>query len=313
MPEAAAPAILSIRRRLMRFAFLAVVVQIPFELQRTVFGLSNLQWTFLLLLACSTPDLLSNWKNLLSDRLIQAASTFVAIQWLAAAFAPEFQSNAFKGAARFTAGLLLLIIAKQMEASKPCCYLRGWVFASVTAAAYAILEYAGFGLPWLFRNQEFYIGQVQRLSGSFEYPNVAATYFAMSLPIIWWDVAKPAFRIIFAFLVWSALILTFSKGGLIAVAAIVLLLRRKSAFTLVATGAIAYTILIPLNPYVMEAIYGPAALRPLALEYKTDWNDLQQRPGVMDVVPVEIRNAGIRTLRSRGLWRFAVGYRWWNT
>lgn len=313
MPEAASPAIWSIRRLLVRFAFFAVVIQIPFELQHTFFGLSNLQWTFLLLVACSLPDLLSNWRDLLGDRLIQAATIFVAIQWLAAAFAPEFQSNAFKGAARFTAGLLLVIIARQMGGeSQTNRWLQAWAVASTVAAVYALIDYAGFGLPGLFRDQEFYIGQVQRLSGSFEYPNVAATYFAMSLPIVWWNASRPLLRAVFAFLIWCALILTFSKGGLIAVTAITLLLRRKAALTLLATGAVAYAVLIPANPYVMEAIYGPAALRPLALQYKTEWNDLRQRPGGTDVVPVEIRNVGIRTLRSRGLWRFALGYRWWN-
>ena len=57
-------------------------------------------------------------------------------------------------------------------------------------------RYAGLGATSLFRTEEFYIGQIQRLSGSFEYPNTAAAYFAMSLPFVWWSSFRPAVKMI---------------------------------------------------------------------------------------------------------------------
>src|SRR5207253_3118161 len=146
----------------------------------------------------------------------QAAVLFVAIQWIAALFAPEFHTNALKGAARFSAGLALLVIAKHhTEQNTRSRLFDVWVVASAAAAVYALAEYAGFGVPWLFRTAEFYIGQIQRLSGSFEYPNTAGAYFAMSLPIVWWSEFRPILRGIVTFLLWCAIILTFSKGALI--------------------------------------------------------------------------------------------------
>src|SRR5437016_1510433 len=92
------------RERWLAILFCALAVQIPFEVRYTFLGLSNLQWTFIVLAVASAPLLLQNRKRLLHDRLIQFAVLFVAIQWLAAAYAPEFHANAFKAAARFTAG-----------------------------------------------------------------------------------------------------------------------------------------------------------------------------------------------------------------
>src|SRR5262249_13847241 len=153
-------------------------------------------------------------KRLLYDRLLQCAALFVAIQWLAAAYAPEFHANTFKAAARFTAGVLLLAICR--ISSKQKLLQQAWAISATVAAVYALIAYTGFGLSSLFRTEEFYIGQIQRLSGSFEYPNTAAAYFAMSLPIVWWSSLRMVVRAFSAFVLWCAIILAFSKGALIA-------------------------------------------------------------------------------------------------
>jgi hypothetical protein len=255
------------RDRWSRFALAAVVAQIPFELRYTLFGLSNLQWTFLALFAASVPLLVENRKRLVQDRILQAAALFVCVQWLAAAFAPEFHTNALKAGARFTAGFLLLSIARVSKGQKSIS--RVWVISSAAAAVYALTAYAGLGFPWLFRTEEFYIGQVQRLSGSFEYPNTAAAYFAMSLPIIWWSDFQPAIRTVFAFLVWCAVVLTFSKGALLAVPIVIAAANWKKAAGLAAVGAAAYMALLPVNPYLTERFGGPSVQNPIAAEYRT--------------------------------------------
>src|SRR5262249_25018323 len=184
-------------RPILQLAFLALVVQIPFELRYTLFGLSNLQWIFVLVFLLTIPHLFPCWKALISDRLVQAAALFVTVQWLAVTFAPEFQTDALKAAIRFTAGFFLLVLSRSLGRSNTLTtrqILAVWAFASGAAALYALADYAGFGVPWLFRTEEFYIGQVRRLSGSFEYPNTAAAYLAMSLPIVWFGPLRPIFR-----------------------------------------------------------------------------------------------------------------------
>src|SRR5207248_1867924 len=204
-----------------------------------------LQWTFIVLVVTSASLLIENRQRLLSDRLVQAATLFVGIQWLAVVYAPEFHTNALKGAIRFTAGLMLLTIAR--ISNKHQSVGRVWVISSVLAAIYALVAYAGFGFTWLFRTEEFYIGQIfQRLSGSFEYPNTAAAYFALSLPIVWWSSFRPALRAVFAFFLWCGLILTFSKGALLAVPIVAVAARPKTAIPLVVIGIAAYAVLLPL-------------------------------------------------------------------
>ena len=100
------------RERWRNIALLALVAEIPFELKYTLFGLSNLQWTFVALFLLSVRDLIRNWRTLKSDRLILAAALFVIVQWAAASYAPEFHTNAFKAAARFSAGFALLAIVR---------------------------------------------------------------------------------------------------------------------------------------------------------------------------------------------------------
>ena len=197
----------------------ALVAQIPFEFRYSFAGLSNLQWTFVLLVVVSLPLLLTNWRDFQKDRLALGASLFVAVQWIASFYAPEFNGNAYKAAIRFTAGLLLLFIAR--NASNQATVLRVWVIASFVAAAYALIAQAGFG-ETLFRNNEFFVGRVQRLSGSFEYPNVAAAYFAISLALVWRSAFRAAVRWAGALLLWSALILTFSRGSAVAVLTILI-------------------------------------------------------------------------------------------
>ena len=287
------------RERGVAILLCALVAQIPFEIRYTFLGLSNLQWTFIVLGAACAPGLLQNRKQLFQDRLIQFAALFVAIQWAAAAYAPEFHANAFKAAVRFTAGLVLLAIAR---INKNPVVGRAWLMTSVVAALYAIMAYVGFGATSLFRSEEFYIGQIQRLSGSFEYPNTAGAYFAMSLPILWWSSSRPVLKTIFAILIWCAIILTFSKGALGA-AAIILLARGKSAMAPLAIGAVAYAALLPLQPFVSG---------PVAATYKVEWNRLDQRPGISDQIPLQVKNTGTARWRARGWRRVAIGYRWWN-
>src|SRR5437867_4165611 len=120
-------------------AMAALVAQIPFELRYSWLGLSNLQWTFFAAAVVSAPLLLHHWKELRRDRLVQAAAVFAATQWLAAGLAPEFHTNAFKGAIRFTAGFVLLMIVRTANHQK--WLLRAWAITSGLAAVYALSAY----------------------------------------------------------------------------------------------------------------------------------------------------------------------------
>jgi O-antigen ligase len=271
----------------------------------------------------SAPLLVKSWKELCRDRLVQAAALFVATQWLAACLAPEFHMNAFKAALRFTAGLVLLMIVRTTSDLK--LFSRVWVIVSGVAAIYALGAYAGFGVSSLFREQEFFIGAVQRLSGSFEYPNTAAAYFGMSLAIVWWSSFRRVWKWIFAVLLWSAITLTFSKGAFLAVMLVVLavlafakwsrskVVAWQECAALIGLGIVTYAALLPTAPYLSARVYGSGKESRMSAVYMTPWNTLQQQPGVDDAVSLQIRNSGPTKWRSQGMSRAAVAYRWWDT
>jgi O-antigen ligase len=310
---------MSLTERLRTVVWTALLLQIPFELKDTLLGLSNLQWTFIFLVLINLPSLYQHRKSLIADRLVQAAGVFVVLQWLAATYAPEFNNNAYKAAIRFSAGALLLVMAR--ISPERTSMLRTWTYASMTAAIYALISEAGLGIPGLFRDSEFFVAQVQRLSGSFEYPNVAAAYFAISLPLVWWSPVRPALRWTAAILLWIALVLTFSRGAAAALLTVIMVemtwlwTRRQNwrlPAGLIAAGAIAAALTIPLSPYMVDVLKRTAAANPPDAEYTTSWNRLRQQPNIHDEVPVRVKNVGTIPWLAKGTGRVALGYKWRN-
>ena len=306
-------------QRCQAITWAALVAQIPFELKYTLLGLSNLQWTFIALVAVNVPSFYVHRQKLMRDRLVQAAALFVAIQWVSAYFAPEFTGNAVKGAIRFTAAATLLAMAKLLPDWRPI--QRIWAVASFCAAVYALCAQAGLGLPWLFRNGEFFVAQIQRLSGSFEYPNIAAAYYAMSLPLVWWAPFRTVFRWIAAVVLSCALILTFSRSAaaavtIVSIAMAVLAWRKGERWRmhagLIGAGIGAFAILTIITPYLTEVFQRSAAGTPRAAEYSLDWNLLREAPDLPDMVRLTIRNTGTIPWFSNGFGHVAIGYRWRN-
>src|SRR6266850_8312820 len=72
--------------RLARLSAAILIAQIPFELQDTLLGLTNLQWSFVAVALIGIPLLIENRKKLVHDRLVQALAGFIGIQWAAAAY-----------------------------------------------------------------------------------------------------------------------------------------------------------------------------------------------------------------------------------
>jgi O-Antigen ligase len=306
--------------RWQRIAWTALLVQIPFELKYTLAGLSNLQWTFIALTALSITTLYRNREKLKADRVMQAAALLIAIQWAVAFFAPEFNGNAWKGAMRFSIGLALMAMARLLPDRNFA--LRVWAITAFVAAVYALMAQEGLSVSWLFRDREFFVAQIQRLSGSFEYPNIAAAYFALSLPIVWWTPLPRAFRRTAAVILSCALILTFSRGAAVAVAAVcvakgILSYRKpdewRMAAGLIAAGLCGVVCSALFSPYLVDVLKRTPSENPPSAQYTASWSQLREEPGADDTVQVHIQNTGKMTWFARGAERVIVGYRWRNT
>jgi hypothetical protein len=73
---------------------------------------------------------------------------------------------------------------------------------------------------------------------------------------VWWSSFRSLMRGFFLLVLWCALILTFSKGALVAVNSRDCNRLPARCGSLLALGATAYAVLLPLNPYFIEWMGG---------------------------------------------------------
>ena len=247
----------------------ALVALLPFEPQGGFLGLSVLQWLFGLLIAVSLPRLWRCRRELAGTKVVVAAAGLLAVYVLSSIASGEYSENSAKAILRMGAGLALLAIALTSTYRQPV--FLAWAFAAVAAAVYGISDFLGFGFPDWFRTGEYYVGTITRLSGSFEYPNVAAAYFALSLPLVWELPPWGWFRITGATLVWLALVLTFSRGAVVALLgmfAITWILRWKRAShghrpPRISGGSLVWLALLGALAYLSLSFVEPLLLRRL--------------------------------------------------
>ena len=291
----------------------ALVALLPFEL-RTFPLASSLQWLFVLLATLSIPILVRERKKLLGDRLVIAGLVFAGSQWLSAALASEFQTNAALGALRITMGLVLLCVTLCLRDRR--VLMRVWCVSAICAAIYALLDYYGLGIPDLFRRDEFYAGAVRRLSGSFEYPNTAAAFFAMSLPLVWATLKTRWIRISVSFLLLLVLILTYSRGAIIAVLVMLTIWalagRSRSAFLFTALATATIIGFLIFQPFLIKRFADEPAVQAFASECDPEFNRLRLPPDGTNELTVRIKNVGTSTWEASGGRPYTLSYRWYD-
>jgi O-Antigen ligase len=298
-----------------RILFLLLVVLVawlPFEF-RSYPLVSNLQWLFAAASAAALPIMIRDRQKLLRNGLVLAAILFVFTQWLAALLAPEFRANAIKGAVRMSAALTLLCATLCVRDRRGL--LQVWNVSAVLAALYGILDYSGFGAPSLFRETDFYRGSALRLSGSFEYPNTAAAFFAMSLPVFWITAKAQWFRILGSLLIWAALILTYSRGAMFAAFLMLLawawMSRSPLVFMLGALSLGIFVSFLVFHPVVLERFQDNSSIKAFSAEYDPEFNVLRRPPDELDELMVRVKNNGTTTWSGSESRPFTLSY-WWN-
>ncbi len=281
-----------------RYMLLVLVALLPFEFETPLRGFSILQLTFLATAFVATPILARDLRKLAGDRLILGGATLVVVFWLSALLAEDYQENAIRGAIRVTCGWVLLCIASRLVRREQV--ERVWAWTAVVASVYGLSDYMGYGFRSLFRDDEFWVGESLRLSGSFEYPNTAAAFFAMSLPLVW-SRFRPA-----CLLVWTVLLLTYSRGGFIGILIVLtgtfLLKRDKSCIQLAALGLVLFAVFWGGQLAVAHAEEG------LSAQYTLEFNHVRVSPGIEATMPVTIRNTGTATWQN-----VVLSYHWYDT
>ena len=305
----------------------ALVALLPFEPQAGFLSLSILQWLFGLLLLASLPRLWHCRRELTGTKVVIAAAGLLAVYVLSSIASGEYSENSAKAILRMGAGLALLTIALTSPYRQPV--FLAWTFAAVAAAVYGISDFLGFGFPDWFRTGDYYVGTVTRLSGSFEYPNVAAAYFALSLPFVWELPPWGWFRITGATFVWLALVLTFSRGAVVALLgmfAIAWILRRKRAphghrpprisggslVWLALLGALAYLSLSFFEPLLLDRLRPGVSRETVDAIYEPAFNLARLEPDAEYTLPVRIRNTGVSRWDSAGPRQVTLSYYWYE-
>jgi len=288
-----------------------LIAYLPFEFLHFPV-MSNLQWLFLAVAVTALPMLIRERRTLLRHRLVIAALVFVVTQWLAALFSAEYTLNAVKGAVRMTAAFTLLCITLCMRDRETL--LRVWGISAVVAALYAILDYGGFGVAHLFRDVDFRFGPVQRLSGSFEYPNTAAAFFGLSLPVVWTTLKRHWVRIPAFLALWLTLVLTYSRGATIAALMVMLIWaitgRKRSALLPVALCTAVFAALLAFEPVLIER-FRAEPIGTQSAQYRPEFNRIQRHPNEAGDLVVELVNTGTETWGNQGR-PFTLTPRWYD-
>src|SRR5262245_25764244 len=268
--------------RILYFLMAALVATLPFEF-RSFPILSNPQWLFVAISAASLPIIIRERNILIRHRLVLAAFVFVCTQWLAALLAAEFTGNAIKAAVRVTAGFTLLCATICVRERQRLFQI--WRVSASVAGLYGLLDYAGLGVVRLFRDHYFYLGTIARLSGSFEYPNTAGDFLALSLPIIWFASRHRWLRIAGSLLVWLALILTYSRGAAFAVLLMMSIWAarnktRNALQPLILYGCLLLGVLL-FSPSVYHRFSDVQSATGFSAAYEPEYTLLGRRPNEM--------------------------------
>jgi O-antigen ligase len=291
-----------------------LIATLPFEF-RTFPVISNLQWIFVGIAVAGLPRVLRARYTLLQDRRVVMAALFVFVQCLAALAAPDFRANAAKGALRVAAGFVLLCVTLLVQNRDRL--MRVWCIAAGLAAVYGLVDYFGFGAPDLFRTADFYVGGFLRLSGSFEYANTAAAFFAMSLPIVWLIPRNQAVRLALSSLVLTALFLTYSRGAWMAIALMLVVWtareRNRSPVLLAGAAVALYAVLALIQPVLIQRLRQGRPEKGLAAEYTPEFNLLRHHPKDMGELTVTVKNTGAVTWFPDGDMPVTLSYHWWET
>jgi hypothetical protein len=284
-------------------------------------------------------------KGVLPRRLFYAMIVFVFIQMLAAAFAPAFQGNAAKAAAKAFMGVILAVIAADLSSerrstNRPFSNVKTYAVGAVSLAGIS-MALLGFG-DWIglttftrivnvFQPFKYWLGNSVRFVSTMEYPNTAASFLSAAMCatlalIVFRTAARRCPAWIQALLLaaiailGAALSFTYSRGALcaaiIAVAVVSWIFRnhfreRNSRFALCWCGAVLFAGMAPSYLIRREATRSPAPPQKRVAHYGWESN-APTRLLLPDRIYEESLTVQNDSQHSWSSGEFGVAYRWHN-
>jgi hypothetical protein len=320
-----------------RAAFVAVVTLaalLPFELKTPWFGVGPVVITnvelvlYMVVMSWGASRLLSGYHQPFTT--VHFAVLAVAAVSIASAVTAEAPRDAaLKFALRSFGGFILFFAAFDIARTpaRAAVILTAISGGAVVSALTGIAELEPSVSRWLlaFKTQQYTVGGIRRVSGTFQYPNTAAMYWEAALPIVlttggWLAVRRHAawraISIVAGIAVVAAIVLSLSRAGLAVSAATLALFAGVRRAQTVGPGRIVLASLIGL--VISNALAGPMALRmqsdDLAQwfrpEYVTTPSSYVAQPGESMAFAVKIRNRGLVAWQAAGANRVALGAYW---
>jgi hypothetical protein len=266
------------------------------------------------------------------DRLARATVVWAVVLFASALAAPSYRAAAFKFALRSLSGILVFFAARSLARS-PKVSRR--VLLALTAGA---LVSAGTALgDWLvpgadiwtpFRASSFETFGLQRASGVFAYPTIAAMYWEAAIPLV---VVAPlliaprrgALAVLVSCPLFAAILASATRSGLagaaVACAALLSLGWRSGAWLRRVCAAV--LCVLALSSWIAMSSTASGSLLEQRLRWWQDdaWfraeYEVERVPRVVLVgetfrVPVRVRNTGTLAWPSAGARPFRLGYHW---
>jgi O-Antigen ligase len=260
------------------------------------------------------------------------AVAFLVICVLSAVLADGSSVLPLKFTLRLTAATAVFLLTSRALGLAPRFewLLFAFAVAGTVTAAVALLEAGGFSpiASWVapFREHAFEVGGQARVAATFSYPNTAGGFLVLTLPPTLFFLVREeasgstrALSWIAALVMFSALLLTYSRGALVGAISATLsfwiVVRRKSSFSLPALhGAF---VLVVAVLFFVEPSYrwrtsseGDRSWYRARIEPRSD--ELELRPGELASTSVAVSNVGKLTWDSTAVKPFHLSYRWFR-
>ncbi|HEY2931591.1 MAG TPA: O-antigen ligase family protein [Acidobacteriota bacterium] len=314
--------------KLVLSALAVLILSLPFErilFHAGPFSVSSIELCAFLFLA-------SVWiancfdRQILRERVWASAVCFILALFLSAFLQKTYRVNALKFSLRMLAGIFLAWSIASLVRRDGRWRENLLALFAVTGGLAALLGLLEWRLSpdatawsWLFRGPPHWIGGLKRLTGTFEYPNTAASFFLFSLAasISLGLSGKKFFRIV-SFILVLALVLTCSRGALIAGATSLLLVAFSRRDTEKRREMIAWACLLGAM-YGLALWFMPRLTHRLTSENDTRWLGARYEvlsfppslaPDRIYRIPMRLQNEG--TAAWDDSLPFRLSYHWYD-
>ena len=280
------------------------------------------------------------------EALVRVTQTPLTVPWLAfllamfvAAAAGIDRTNSFHMTGRFLLTFFVYLVAVNGVTS--VTRMRGVAMAAAAAAIVvailAVLEYLNVRavqqMLTVFRPRISVIGTQVRAGGPFQYPTIASMFLEIAFPLVlglmllaidgWRERTGRVMAVglaLAALLISEAVMLTFTRSGLITMAASLTILsvlrvwlRRFDRGTKMLMAVAAVVVVQILMSRSFESLRLRLTTEGQEAWYQAEFDGPERisvQTGSVVSLPITVRNSGLSTWDSRGIVPFRLSYHW---